>query len=67
MSSLGTPTGHLMGKFGQITMKLADYEFDDDKDVVGILNLIFRSRAPGLSHLEKAEAYKLDEAICWEP
>jgi hypothetical protein len=62
-------TGHthdmLDGTFGQITVRLSKFEFDDDMDVVAILIRLLGDLGIEESSRRASLAYKLDEAPCW--
>ena len=64
----GHSHGPLDGCFGQLCVKLANMEFDDDMDVVRILDELIRTMK-GLDEgsSEGALAYKLDNAAQWVP
>jgi hypothetical protein len=63
-------TGHthddLDGTFGQITVRLAAFTFDDDTDVVSLLMRLLGDLGIEDSSRRASLAYKLDEAPCWD-
>ena len=64
----GHSHGPLDGCFGQLCVKLANAEFDDDMDVVRILNEQIRTMN-GLDEgsREGAQSYKFDHVAQWVP
>ena len=61
----GHTHGPLDGTFGQMCVKLSLEEFDDDMDVVEILQAFLRTSGLDPGTREATEAYKLDEAAEW--
>jgi hypothetical protein len=63
---VGHTHDNLDGTFGQITVRLATFEFDDDEDVVDILMRMLGSLGVEEPSKRASLAYKLDEAFDWE-
>ena len=61
----GHTHGPLDGSFGQLCVKLANAEFEDDESVVDILNNFLIDVGLDAGSKEGAVAYKLDEAARW--
>ena len=61
----GHTHGPLDGTFGQMCVKLSLEEFEDDMDVVEILQAFLRTSGLDPNTREAAQAYKLDEAAEW--
>ena len=61
----GHTHGPLDGSFGQMCVKLSLEEFDDDLDVVNILNHFLQTSGLDVGTRQDAKAYKLDEAAEW--
>ena len=57
--------GPLDGAFGQMCVKLSLAEFDDDMDVVNILDTFLTSSGLDEGTRGGAKAYKLDQAPLW--
>lgn len=62
-------TGHthedIDGTFGQLTVKMAAEEWDDDKQLLSMLARLLSSLGTDRPSREAAAAYKLDEAADW--
>jgi hypothetical protein len=62
-------TGHthedIDGTFGQLTVKLAAEEFDDDSQVIAILLRLLGGMGIDKAARQASRAYKLDEAADW--
>jgi hypothetical protein len=56
----------LDGTFGQLCVKLAARTFDDDEDIVEILNGFLKDLGVDAGSREGAVAYKLDEGASWD-
>lgn len=54
------------GTFGQLTVRLSRQEFDDDLDVVNLLNDFLKDLGIDALARESAKAYKLDECTTWD-
>jgi hypothetical protein len=63
---VGHTHDNLDGTFGQITVRLATFEFDDDEDVVDILMRMLGTLGVEKPSQRASLAYKLDEAFDWE-
>ena len=61
----GHTHGPLDGTFGQMCVKLSLEEFDDDLDVVSILDDFLKTSGLDAGTRQDAKAYKLDEAAEW--
>ena len=61
----GHTHGPLDATFGQMCVKLSLAEFDDDMDVVGILNGFLQESGLDSGSRDGAQAYKFDEAPKW--
>ena len=61
----GHTHGPLDGVFGQMCVKLSLAEFEDDMDVVNILDNFLKSSGLDTGSREGAQAYKLDQAPEW--
>ena len=61
----GHTHGPLDGSFGQMCVKLSLEEFDDDLDVVSILDHFLKTSGLDAGTRQDAKAYKLDEAAEW--
>ena len=61
----GHTHGPLDGSFGQMCVKLSLEEFDDDLDVVNILDDFLKTSGLDAGTRQDAKAYKLDEAAQW--
>ena len=61
----GHTHGPLDGSFGQMCVKLSLEEFDDDLDVVNILDNFLKTSGLDAGTRQDAKAYKLDEAAEW--
>ena len=61
----GHTHGPLDGSFGQMCVKLSLEEFDDDLDVVDILDDFLQTSGLDAGTRQNAKAYKLDEAAEW--
>ena len=61
----GHTHGPLDATFGQMCVKLSLEEFDDDMDVVSILNDFLRTSGFDANTVSGSKAYKLDEAAKW--
>ena len=61
----GHTHGPLDGCFGQMCVKLSLAEFDDDMEVVAILNEFLMLSGLDSGSRDGAQAYKLDEALEW--
>ena len=61
----GHTHGPLDGVFGQMCVKLSLAEFQDDMDVVSILDNFLKSSGLDTGSKEGAQAYKLDQAPEW--
>jgi hypothetical protein len=64
--TVGHTHDNLDGTFGQITVRLATFEFDDDTDVVAILMQLLGGLGIDHSSRRASLAYKMDEAYDWE-
>ena len=63
--TIGHTHDDLDGTFGQITVRLSAFEFDDDMDVVKILMNLLGELGIEESSRRASLAYKLDTAPCW--
>ena len=61
----GHSHGPLDATFGQTCVKLSLEEFEDDMDVVDILDHLLKTSGLDAGTREGAKAYKLDEAAEW--
>jgi hypothetical protein len=64
--TIGHTHDNLDGTFGQITVRLSMWEFDDDEDVVDILMKLLADLGIEKTSRRASLAYKLDEAFDWE-
>jgi hypothetical protein len=64
--TIGHTHDDLDATFGQITVRLSEFEFDDDTDVVSILMLMLGDLGIEESSRRASRAYKLDTAASWE-
>ena len=60
-----TTHGPLDATFGQTCVKLSLERFEDDMDIVDILDDILETSGLDAGTREAAKAYKLDEAVEW--
>jgi hypothetical protein len=64
--TVGHTHDNLDGTFGQITVRLSQFEFDDDEDVVNILMDLLGGLGIDQPSRRASMAYKMDEAFDWE-
>ena len=64
--TIGHTHDDLDATFGQITVRLSEFEFDDDTDVVRILMKLLGDLGIEESSRRASRAYKLDTAASWE-